>query len=135
MASTFNLEISTPDRKFYGGNVEMVIVQTIDGEMGILAGHEPMVVAIKIGTVRIKKDDQWVEAFLNSGFAEVKPDKTVILCDTAEWPEEIDANRAKAAKERAEEHLIRSLSKIEYIKSQTALARAMARLKVARGKH
>lgn len=132
MASTFSLEISTPERNFYTEKVEMVIVQTPQGEMGILPGHEPMVIAINIGTVRIKKDGQWVEAFLSSGFAEVKPETTVILCDTAEWPDEIDANRAKAAKERAEERLRRSLSKIEYIRSQTALARAMARLKVSK---
>lgn len=135
MASTFSLEIATPERKFYMETVEMVVVQTPQGEMGVLPGHEPLLVAIQIGAIKIKKNGEWLEAFLNSGFMEVNPDKTVILCDTAEWPSEIDANRAKAAKERAEERLQRQLSKIEYIRSQTAMARAMARLKVSKGNH
>ena len=133
MASTFSLEIVTPERKFYTEPVEMVIVQTPEGEMGVLAGHEPMVVAIDIGPIMIKKDSQWTTAVLNSGFMEVTPEKAVILCDTAEWPDEIDANRAIAAKARAEERLMRQLSKLEFIKSQTAMARAMARLKVSNG--
>ncbi|MCX7709403.1 MAG: F0F1 ATP synthase subunit epsilon [Clostridia bacterium] len=132
MASTFSLEIVTPERKFFSGEVEMVILKTPEGEMGILRGHMPMVVAVAIGPLKIKVDGEWKEAVLTEGFMEVKQDKTVILTDTAEWPEEIDVNRAKAAKERAEERLHRQLSQIEYYRSQAALARALARLKVTK---
>jgi F-type H+-transporting ATPase subunit epsilon len=130
MASNFNLEIATPERNFYNDDIEMVVVRTPQGEMGVLPGHEPMVVAIDIGPVRIKKDGQWVEAVLTSGFMEATPERVVILCDTAEWPDEIDVNRAKSAKERAEERLNHKQTKLDYIKSQAALSRAMARLQV-----
>lgn len=130
MASTFYLEIVTPDRKFISGDVEELIVKTPEGEMGVLSGHMPMVVAIAIGPVRIKKDGEWLEAVLSEGFMEVLQDKTIILADTAEWPNEIDINRARAAEERARERLQSKLSRVEYMRSQAALQRALSRLKV-----
>lgn len=132
MANTFYLEIVTPDRKFFSGDVEMVILKTPDGEMGILKEHTPMVVAVAIGPIRIKKDGDWLEAVLSEGFMEIRQDKTVILADTAEWPNEIDVNRAKAAQERARERLQSQLSRVEYMRSQAALQRALTRLKVSR---
>lgn len=129
MASTFHLEILTPERKFFDGEVETIVINTPQGEMGILPGHIPMVVAIEIGKITIKKDGKWKEAVLTEGFCEIKQNSTVIHTDTAEWPEEIDVNRAIEAKKRAEERLQRNISKVEYIKSRTAMARAMARLK------
>ncbi|MCX7842466.1 MAG: F0F1 ATP synthase subunit epsilon [Clostridia bacterium] len=131
MAETFELEIVTPDRKFFNDQVEMVILRTPEGEMGIMQGHIPMVVAVDIGPIRIKKDGEWREAVISEGFMEIKQEKTVILADTAEWPEEIDINRARAARERAQERLQSKLSYIEYVRSQTALSRALARLKVS----
>lgn len=130
-SSTFELEIVTPERKFFAGPVEMVILKTPQGEMGILKDHMPMVIVVAIGPIKIKKDGEWLEAVLTEGFMEIKQDKTVILTDTAEWPSEIDHNRAKAAKERAEERIHRQLSRQEYLQSQAALARALARLKVS----
>lgn len=132
MSATFNLEIVTPDRKFFSGEVEAVIFRTLDGEMGILKGHAPMVVAVAIGPLRIKKDGEWLDAVLTEGFMEIKQDKTIILTDTAEWPNEIDINRANEAKARAEERLQRQLNQVEHMRSQAALARALARLKVSR---
>lgn len=132
MASTFNIEIVTPERKFFSGEVEMVILKTPEGEMGILAGHTPMVVAIAVGPIKIKRGNDWLEAVLTEGFMEVKQDKTVILTDAAEWPNEIDVNRAKAAKERAEERLQRQLDQVETVRSRAALVRAMARLKITK---
>jgi F-type H+-transporting ATPase subunit epsilon len=131
VALTFKLEIMTPERVFYSDNVEMVIVATPQGELGILAGHMPLVAAIAVGSGRIKKENgEWVEAILTEGFMEVKQDRVVIIADTAEWPHEIDANRAEAARKRAEERLAIKRSEEEYARSQAALARAMARLKV-----
>lgn len=130
MGNTFFLEVVTPERKFFSGEVEMVILKTPEGEIGILKGHTPMISAVAIGPMRIKQNGEWLEAVLNEGFLEIKNDKAIILTDTAEWPHEIDENRAKAAKERAEERLHSQLAKVEHIRSQAALARAMARLKV-----
>lgn len=131
MPNTYYLEIVTPERKFFSGEVESLIFRTPDGELGVLKNHIPMGAAVAIGPVKIKKDDgKWVEAVLTEGFMEVTRDKTIILTDTAEWPDEIDVERAKAAKQRAEERLMRKLSEQEFIRSQAALARALARLRV-----
>ncbi len=132
MAATFNLEIVTPERSFFSDEVEMVILKTPHGEMGIMKGHTPMVAAVAVGSIRIKKGDEWLEAVLTEGFMEVKQDKTIILTDTAEWPNEIDVNRARAAKERAEERMHRQLSRSEHLSSQAALARALVRLRVTK---
>jgi F-type H+-transporting ATPase subunit epsilon len=132
MASTFNLEIITPERKFFSGEVEMVVLKTIEGEIGILKGHAQMVIAVGIGPMRIKKDGEWLEAVLSEGFMEIKQDKTIILTDTAEWPNEIDVNRAEAARERAQERLQRQKDNQETARSRAALARAIARLKVTK---
>lgn len=133
MASTFLLEIITPTRRFFSEEVEMVIFRTPLGEMGILKGHAPMVAAVDVGPVRIKQDGQWKDAVLTEGFMEVTEDKVVILTDTAEWPEEIDVNRAEAARQRAQERLQYQKGQIEYMRSEAALARALARLRVTKG--
>lgn len=130
--STFYLEVVTPERKFFEGQAEMIIVHTPEGEIGILKDHEPAVVAVTAGTIRILADGVWKEAAVTPGFMEVTAEKTILLVDTAEWPEEIDINRAKAAKERAEERLQQKLAHIEYIRSQASLARALARLRVTK---
>jgi len=132
MSNTFYIEILTPDRKFFWGDVESVILNTPSGEIGILKNHMPMVALVEVGSIRIKKDGNWIEAVLGQGFMEVKQNRTIILVDTAEWPDEIDINRAKAAKERAMERILRRENQTEYIRSQAALARAMARLAVGK---
>jgi len=126
----FHLEVYTPERLFFDDEVEMVIVESSDGEVGILKGHIPMVAAISIGELRILTDGEWKIAAINEGFMEVRPDATVILVRSVEWPEEIDAHRAEEAKERAEERLRQKRSMTEYHQSKAALARAMARLRV-----
>lgn len=131
---TFFLEVLTPERKFFSAEAEEVIFRTVDGEMGVLAKHAPTVVAVDVGPIKIKAEGKWIEALVTEGFAEIMPDKVVILTDTAEYPEEIDFNRAKAAKERAEERLQKQLSQMEYARSKTALARAMARMKMTNQK-
>ncbi|PYG89526.1 ATP synthase F1 subcomplex epsilon subunit [Ruminiclostridium sufflavum DSM 19573] len=131
---TFFLEVLTPERKFFSGEAEEVIFRSVDGEIGILAMHAPTVVAVDVGPLKIKADGKWSEALVTEGFAEIMPDKVIILTDTAEYPEEIDINRAKAAKDRAEERLQKQLSQLEYARSKTALARAMARLKITNPK-
>lgn len=130
MYPKFHLEIYTPERLFFDDEVEMVVVESSDGEVGILKGHIPMVAAINIGEMRILVDGKWKVAAINEGFIEVRPDATVILVRSAEWPEEIDARRAEEAKARAEERLRQKMSMAEYHRSKAALARAMARLRV-----
>lgn len=132
--STFYLDVITPERKFFSGEAEGIIFKTVDGEIGILAKHAPTVVAVSVGPLKINAGGKWIEAVVTEGFAKIMPDKVVLLTDTAEYPEEIDINRAKAAKQRAEERLHRKLSQLEYMRSKAALARAMARLSVTKKK-
>ena len=129
---TFTLEIITPERQFYIGPAQALVLPAVDGEMGIYPGHEPVVTAIEPGQLRYKTEDKWEPAAVGAGFAEIKPDYVVLLVAFAEHPEEIDYKRAEAAKERAEERLRQKESIREYYHSKAALARAMARLKTRR---
>ena len=131
-AHTFYLEIITPERQFYIGPAEALILPAVDGEMGIYPGHEPVVTVIEPGELRYKTEGRWEPAAVGSGFAEIKPDYVILLVGFAEHPEEIARKRAEAAKKRAEECLRQKQSIHEYYHSKAALARAMARLKTRR---
>ena len=132
MPAKFMLEIITPERAFFHGEVESVILPTADGYMSVQKMHEPMVAAITVGDMRILVDGQWKQCTTSEGFVEVRPDETIIFSQAVEWPEEIDLRRAQEAKERAEERLRQSRSYQEYMQSQISLARAMVRLRVGR---
>jgi len=126
----FMLEIVTPDRKFFEEEVDMVIVRGIEGDLGILRGHAPLVTPLDIGKIRIKKDGKTRIAAIAGGYIEVGREKTTIIADAAEWPEEIDVERAKEAKQRAEERLKRR-DNIDVARAEIALRKAINRLKVA----
>lgn len=126
---TFMLEVYTPVRMFFSGEVESLIMPILDGAYGVEAGHEPVTTAIDPGELRYKVDGEWQIASVTRGFAEIKPDKTVILVAAAEHPEEISLPRVEAAVERAQERMRQKTSIQEYHIAQAALARAMARLK------
>ena len=133
MAKKFYLQIATPEKEFYGGEVESIILTTTDGERGIMAGHAPMAVALGNAPLRIKNDDSWKSAAIIGGFVRIQPNYVIIFADTAEWPEDIEEKRALEAKKRAEERLQERLSEVEYIRSRVALERALARLTVKHG--
>lgn len=132
MASQFTLEILTPDRQFFVGQAESLIFPIPDGLYEVQAGHEAVVTAIEPGELRFQVDGQWRTAVVTTGFAEIMPDYTILLAASVEKPEEIDLKRAEEAKERAEERLRQKQSLQDYYNSETALARAMARLKAGR---
>ena len=129
MAKNFQLEIITPEKLFFKGKTDSLIMPALDGEYGVQAGHEPIVTALEPGTVRYHTEGQWHQVIVSQGFAEVMPDYAILVTSTAERPEEIDKARAQRAKERAEEQLRQKQSVQEYHHSKAALARAMARLK------
>ena len=132
---TFGLEIIASDRVFYEGRCRKLILPAPDGEMGILANHENMVIAVNVGDARMEiEEGSWVDVAVGRGFAEVVNNRVTVLVDTAERPEEIDVRRAEEAKERAEEQLRQKQSIQEYYRTQASLARAMNRLKVSQGK-
>lgn len=130
--STFHLEIIVPDRAFYSDEVQELVVKTPGGEIGILKGHIPMVVAVSTGSVKIKKEDRWICAFASEGFLEVTANKTVVLADSAEWPKEIDLERAKAAEEKTRKRLSAKPGDQEEASLQAALQRALWRQKISK---
>lgn len=132
---TFGLKIIASDRVFYEGRCRKLILPAPDGELGILANHENMVIAVNVGDARMEiEEGSWVDVAVGRGFAEVVNNRVTVLVDTAERPEEIDVRRAEEAKERAEEQLRQKQSIQEYYRTQASLARAMNRLKVSQGK-
>lgn len=128
----FRLRIITPDRVFYENDAEMVEFNTTEGEIGVLPGHIPMTVIVKPGILTITEADGPKEAALHAGFAEILPDSVTILAEIAEWPEEIDLERAEAAKQRAEERIRSRTPETDLARAETALQRAIARITVLR---
>lgn len=126
---TFPFEILTPEHSFFSGDIQALTFVDPDGEWTILKGHAPMIVALKAGTVRIKRDGQWRTAVNSEGYMEVAPHGTVLFVQTCEWPEDVDRKRAERARQQAEEKLRQSHSQAEFRANQAMLARAMARLR------
>ena len=129
--NTFSLKIIASDKLFYDGKCGIVIVPALDGEKAIMAHHENMVIATKVGEVRFKADEneEWRRAVVGTGFVHIANNRVTMLVDTAERPEDIDAVRARQAYERAQEQLRQKQSIQEYYVSKASLARAMVRLK------
>ncbi|MBN2285459.1 MAG: F0F1 ATP synthase subunit epsilon [Tissierellales bacterium] len=128
----FMLEIVTPDRVFYKQETDMIIIRGLEGEMGILRDHEPFVTPLDIGQVRIKNDGQIKIAALSQGYVQVSEEKVVILSDTAEWPEEIDIERAEKAKERAAKRLEQKPEGLDILRAEIALKKAAIRIGTAK---
>jgi F-type H+-transporting ATPase subunit epsilon len=130
MAAQFTLEVHTPYRLFFKGKVEALTVTLADGEIGILANHEAITAQLRSCLLKIKdRDGQWKTGFASEGILEVAGGKTVILADSAEWPDEIDYDRALDAKRRAEAILQNPNFKFEAEIARQRLERAVMRLK------
>ena len=126
----FTLKIITPDRIFYEGQVSMVEFNTTEGEIGIYKRHVPTTVIVDPGILTITEEDGTKEAALHAGFAEILQDEVVIMAEIVEWPEEIDLQRAEAARDRAEERLRSKTPETDVLRAETALQRALARIHV-----
>ena len=133
---TFGLKIIASDKVFYEGRCRKLVIPAPDGEKGILANHENMVIAIVVGTAKVQLagEDEWKDLAVGSGFAEIVNNRVTLLVDTAERPEDIDVRRAREQQERAEEQMRQKQSIQEYYHTQASLARAMNRLRVAKDK-
>jgi F-type H+-transporting ATPase subunit epsilon len=125
-----NLKVTTPDKNFFEGEVDRVIVRAKTGEMGILPNHAPIVTILDIGNLRIKEGDSEKKAVINEGFMKVSNNLVHIFTDSAEWPEDIDRERARKAKERAERRLAQKESDIDFERVNLALKRAINRIKI-----
>ena len=135
--ATILLEVATPDKgEVYAKDINMLIVRSICGELGILPKHANLLTELIPHAMRIKADGGETQLFVGGGFMEVTPDKITILADSAESPDDIDVERAQAAYNRANERVTayksapKSHEDIDIDRAEAALARAKARLLV-----
>ena len=129
--ATLRLEIITAERQVFADDVNTVVAPGVEGELGILPHHAPLITMLKPGEVLIRKDSEETYMSVSGGFLEVRPDKILILADACERAEEIDIERAEAAKRRAEERLKTRTPDVDVAQVQAALLRSLIRLKVA----
>lgn len=125
--NTFKVRIITPERVFYEGEATMIEFNTVEGEIGVLANHIPITTVIQPGIVTITEPDDVKKAAVHAGFAEILGDKVSILAEIAEWPDEIDVNRAKAAEDRARERLSSKDAGVDVLRAEIALKKALIR--------
>ncbi|HLS66308.1 MAG TPA: F0F1 ATP synthase subunit epsilon [Pseudogracilibacillus sp.] len=128
---TLTVSVVTPDGPVLEDEYEMLSCKAESGELGILPGHIPLVAPLAINAVRLKRENETDYVAVNGGFLEVRPDKVTILAQSAEKSAEIDVDRAKRAKERAEKLLESNNPDIDVKRAQLALYRAINRLDVA----
>lgn len=127
---TFALKILASDRVFYEGRCQMAVLPAQDAQIGIMADHAAVVIALDVGELRVQKEDgSEAAAVIGKGIMQFVNNRMTVLVESAEYPDEIDKKRALAAKHRAEERMRQKQSIQEYHQSQAALARALARLK------
>jgi F-type H+-transporting ATPase subunit epsilon len=133
VADTFPLEITTPSRVLYSGEVEMVRAPGTAGSFQVFPGHMPLVSTLEIGELDIREpgQDERVVA-LSTGFIEVLRGGVSVLVESAELPDEIDLKRAEEAAERARERLHPSTESVDRLRADMALQRAMNRIRIAR---
>ena len=129
--NSFILNITASSGEFYQGSCESMVLPVKDGVYGVQAGHSPVLVAIHMGMLKFTVDGETREILVGDGIAEVTPTFELLLVDSAERPEDIDKNRAEAARIRAEERLQHKQSMHEYYQTKIALDRAMQRLQTA----
>ena len=129
--NSFILNITASSGEFYQGSCESMVLPVKDGVYGVQAGHSPVLVAIHMGMLKFTVDGETREILVGDGIAEVTPTFVLLLVDSAERPEDIDKNRAEAARIRAEERLQHKHSMHEYYQTKIALDRAMQRLQTA----
>ncbi|MEW6516826.1 MAG: F0F1 ATP synthase subunit epsilon [candidate division FCPU426 bacterium] len=128
---TFQLELVTPERHMLTQTVEEVTCPGLHGSFGVLAGHVPMVMALRPGQLKIKAEGQETLYVLGGGFAEIMPGKTLILADTAERAEDIDIEAARKERERAVAQMKKGVRGKDLDQAEISLHKALARLRVA----
>lgn len=134
MAKTFRLEIVTPEKLVFSEDVVSLVAPADEGYLGVLAGHAPLLAALKPGEIRIRRDSGESLFATSGGFMEVLPKKTSILCESAELPETVDVARAEKARQRARERLATPGKDVDRERAEAAASRAENRLRIAKKK-
>lgn len=132
MAELFQLQIISPNRIFYDGQVDMVEMNTGEGEIGVYARHLPITTTLEPGIVRIHEEGGIREAAVHAGFVVILQDKVTLMAEVAEWPEEIDVNRAEEARIRAERRLNAKEPSLDVARAEMALRRSLTRIELSK---
>ena len=128
---TFKFELDTPYRLFFSGMVQAITLTLLDGEITVYADHSFFTAPVQTGFIKIKDESgTWKKAFVSEGILEVKGHNSILMVNAAEWPEEIDLERAEKALAAAEETIRLGNFKFETSTAETAAQRAKFRIKV-----
>lgn len=126
------LEVVTPDRKVLSTEAEVVVCPGVEGQFGVLVGHIPFLSALEIGEMYYRLGAKTEYLAVSAGFAEVTGEKVTIVAEAAELGREIDVERARRARERAEKRLAAGrVADIDWARAEASLRRSMVRMKVA----
>ena len=128
----FIVEIITPERVFYSGDAVMIEFTTTEGDIGVYKKHIPLTAVLAPGIVTITESTGSRKAAVHSGFAEILGDRVTLLAEIAEWPDEIDKNRAEEAKMRAERRLKIKEAGLDVKRAEIALKKALVRINIAK---
>ncbi len=130
----FTLKIITPEKVFFDGETEQIIVRTTEGDIGVLAGHENYVANLPAGPFKVKSDGKFRIAAISGGVLKVSKESTTILAMAAEWAEEIDLDWAKRSQKDAEKRLKENKSDYELRRAELKLKRALNRINISQMK-
>jgi len=135
MAYTLKLEIVTPEAKIYSDDVDMVTLTGVEGEMGILPNHVPLMTQLVAGEIIAQRDKETILLAVGDGFVQVTGDKVAVLTDMAIRAENVDEAKAEEARRRAEARLAEKLNDEEVASVQAAIAFATAQIRIKRQRH
>ncbi len=131
-SNKIHVEIVTPYELFYEGDIEQIILTAIDGEIGIRPGHAPVIIALNPGEIRMTVNGKELFMASSDGYAEIEDNSAIVVIGSAEWPEQIDLNRATQALERAQHRLeTPGISQQQALRTKRSILRGKARVKVA----
>ena len=130
--STIKLDVVTAERMTFSDEVDVVVAPGMEGQLGILPHHAPLMTMLQPGELLIKKGGEEFSIVVAGGFLEVRPDRVIVLADAAERVEEIDIARAEEAKRRAEARLSQRIPEVDMAQTEAALRRSLVRLEVTR---
>lgn len=128
----FELKIIEPDGMFFEGQGDFLEFTSVEGQMGVYKNHIPLTTILDSGVMKIHKDGEVKKAAILGGFIEIQKERITVLAEDANWPDEIDVERAKASKKRAEERLSKKEAGLDVVRAEAALKRAVARISAAR---
>jgi len=130
LASTIRLDIITPEKIIYSDDVQTVVAPGIEGDLGILPNHTPLITTLRPGALMIRKDGEELHLAIFGGFLEVRPNRVIVLADAAERHEEIDREQAEKARHQAEQMLSCKETNVDMASAEAQLRHALVRLKV-----